>query len=92
MLAIHIPFRASSPRRTALIAAAVAALAAGAALLEPPERAPWAASAGPQGAMAATVPVGIVGESAVARDPSVPSAASVFERSKAQVEEPPVTF
>ncbi len=95
MQAIPTSFRASPARRTGLIAAAVmavAALAAAAALREPVERASWATSAGPQGGSAATVPVGIVGESAVAGDPSVPSAASVFERSGAKVEEPPVTF
>jgi hypothetical protein len=73
-------------------ALAVATIAVGAALLEPSARAPEASSAGPHGAVPTVVPVGIAGESAVARDPSVPSASSVFERSRAEIEEPPVAF
>ena len=81
--------------KTGLIVAAVlvsAALAAGALLLDPSQGAAWTSSAGPQGGIAATVPVGIVGESAVAGDPSVPSAASVFKDKNVLQEEPGVTF
>jgi len=93
MQATQSGFRASPARRTGLIAAAalaVAALAAGAALLER-SAGGRAAPAAPQAA-AAVLPVGLVGHPTFAGDPSVPSAASVFERSSASPEEPIVTF
>ena len=95
MQATHTFFLASPSRRPGWIvaaAAAVAAIAVGAALNDPPARSPSASSAGSHGAIAATVPVGIAGETAVSGDPSVPSASSVFERSKAETEEQPVGF
>ena len=88
-------FRAASERRFGLIVAAILAvgvLAAGAALLAPSGHAIGAPSAGPQGAAAAVVPVGIVGDSAVAGDPSVPSAASVFKAHTPPSEEPVAGF
>ena len=78
-------------RRTGLIAVAVlalATLAAAAALLDPGEEARVATPA----AAAAMVPVGIVGDSAVSGDPSVPSAASVFKDRNSLPEEPVVGF
>ena len=90
MHAIPSSFRAAPARQAGLIVAAVlaaAALAAGAVLLEP-QRASGSSSVGPQDAIAATVPAGIVGDSAVAGDPSVPSAASVFKDKSALPEEP----
>jgi hypothetical protein len=85
--------RVAAERRTGLIVAAIlaaAALAAAAVLLEPPMTA--AASTGSQAATAAVLPVGSVGESAVAGDPSVPSAASVFEGQSRSPEEPIPAF
>ena len=82
-------------RQTGLIAVAIlaaAALAAGAVLLEPPARAGSTSPAGPQGSVSALVPVGIVGDSAVAGDPSVPRASTVFRDSSGAVEELPATF
>ena len=84
----------ASGRHTRLIVAAVlgaAVLAAAAAVLMPPPRGSWAA-ADPQGAAAAIVPVGIVGESSVAGDPSVPSAESVFKGRTADSEAQADTF
>jgi len=93
MQATSSSFRASPPRRPGLILAAivlaVSALASVAALLDPP-RGPG--SAGPEGAIGATVPVGIIGDSAVSGDPSVPSAASVFKDRNSLPEEPVVGF
>ena len=73
--------RAVAARSTGLIVAALvvtAALAAAAALLVSPQRPSWAAAPGSQEAPPAVVSVGIAGESTVAGDPSLPSAASVF--------------
>jgi len=92
MQATSSSFRALPRRRTGLILAAivlaVTALASVAALLDPPKNPSWAKSAGSGSAIGATVPVGIVGDSAVAGDPSVPSAASVFKDKSALPEEP----
>ena len=81
MHAIPSSFRAAPARQAGLIVAAIlaaAALAAGAMLLAP-QRPSGTSSAGAAGAIAATVPLGIAGDSAVSGDPSVPSAASVFK-------------
>jgi len=94
MHAIASSFRAAPMRQAGLIVAAIlaaAALAAGAVLLEP-QRASGTSSAGPQDAIAATVPLGIVGDSAVSGDPSVPSAASVFKDKSVPSEEPVDSF
>ena len=91
MLAIPSSSRAASARQAAPIVAAVlaaATLAAGAMLLAPPPRPSWTSSSGAQ----AVVPVGIVGDSAVSGDPSVPSAASVFKDKSALEEEPVASF
>jgi hypothetical protein len=80
-------------RRTGLIALlTVATLAAAAALLEPGEGSRVATPAAAEAAVGAMVPVGIVGESTPSRDPSVPSAASVFRDRNVQADEPPVSF
>jgi len=76
-------------RRTGLIVVAVlvvAALAAGAALLEPTEPRAQAASDPPVVAAPSAAPVEPLG------DPSVPSAAAVFGDRRAPPEEPAVTF
>ena len=88
-------FAATPARRTGLIAAAVLAaiaLAAAATLLDPGQGAAAAAPAAVLPTSAVMVPVGIVGESAVSGDPSVPSAASVFKDWNRSPEEPSVTF
>ncbi|MEP7301743.1 MAG: hypothetical protein ABI699_09460 [Caldimonas sp.] len=93
MHASHTFPRLAVSRQTGLIAVAIlvaAALAAGAVLVEPPARAGSAAD--PKDAVRAMAPVGIVGESAVAGDPSVPHASEVFGNSSAAAEEPPATF
>ena len=94
MLAIPSSFRAASARQAGPIVAAVlagAALAAGAMLLAP-QHPSLTSSAGAQAATAAMVPVGIVGDSAVSGDPSVPSAASVFKDKRAAEDEPVASF
>jgi hypothetical protein len=87
------PSRLGASRQAGLIAVAIlaaVALAAAAVRFESPARA--GSAAGPQGAVAAILPVGIVGESAVAGDPSVPRASAVFHASSAVAEELPATF
>lgn len=87
-------FRAAPARRTGLIFAAIlvaAALAAGAALLQPPRGASGTSSSAPESANIATMPVGGV-DSATPRDPSVPSAASVFQGKVVSPEEPVDAF
>ncbi len=76
-------------RRTGLIVVAVlavAALAAGAALLEPGEAPAQARSDPPVVAAPSAAPIVPLG------DPSVPSAAAVFGDRRAAPEEPAVTF
>jgi hypothetical protein len=86
-------FAATSARRTGLIVAAMlAAIALGAVLLDPGPDSRAAVPAAVLPTSAGMVPVGIVGESAVPGDPSVPSATSVFRNRGAVPEEPPVTF
>jgi len=90
MQATSSSFRGSPQRRTGLILAAVltvAVLAAGAALLQPPSGATGASSSGSEGASISTPPVGGV-DFAAPRDPSVPSAASVFQGKVISPEEP----
>jgi len=89
MQATSFSHRGPPPRRTGLIAAAIlvaATLAAGAALLQSPGGA-TGTSSGPEGASIATMPVGGV-DVATPRDPSVPSAASVFQGKVISPEEP----
>ena len=74
-------FRATPARRTGLIVAAIlvaAALAAGAALLQPPRGATGTHRRARRARASRSMPVGGV-DSASPRDPSVPSAASVFQ-------------
>jgi hypothetical protein len=88
-------FGAMPRRRAGLIATAVlavAALAAGAALLDPGHEASASAPAAAEAADSARVPMGIVGDPAVSGDPSVPSAASVFKDRIVSPEEAPVSF
>lgn len=86
-------FAATPARRTGLIAVLmVATLAAAAVLLEPGPGSRAASPARAEAAMGAMVPMGMVGDSAVSRDPSVPSASSVFGDRNAVGDEPPVTF
>ena len=90
MQATSFSHRGPPPRRTGLIAAAIlvaAALAAGAALLQSPRGATGTSSPGPESASIATMPVGGV-DAATPRDPSVPSAASVFQGKVISPEEP----
>jgi hypothetical protein len=61
-------------------------------MLLAPQHPSWTSSAGAQAATAAMVPVGIVGDSAVSGDPSVPSAASVFKDKSASEDEPVASF
>ena len=88
----HRPVAARTTGLIVAALAAVAALTAAAALLSSPQRHALASSAGPRGAADAIVPVGIAGESAVAGDPSVPSAASVFLGRPVSPEEQTDTF
>lgn len=76
--------RRLGPIVVAVVAAAV--LSAAAAMLAPPHHAS-VASPGPRGGTAAIVPTGIVGDSAVAGDPSVPRASAVFKGDAAAPEE-----
>jgi len=95
MQATSLSTLAATPaRRTGLIlAVALVAIAlAAVALLDPGQDARGAAAAAVLPTSAAMVPAGIVGESAVSGDPSVPSAASVFRNRSAAPEEPSVTF
>lgn len=88
MQATQTSFR---PSRNSLIATALlvaAALAAGAALLDRPAT---TSSAVATGTIEATAPVPPVGDLHATRDPSVPSAKSVFDDSHGAIEEPPVT-
>ena len=84
-------FAATPARRTGLIVAAMlAAIALAAVLLDRGQDSGAAVAAAVLPTSAAMVPVGSVGESS--RDPSVPSAASVFRDHSASPEEPSVTF
>ena len=95
MHATFLSKSAASARNIGLVAAAVigaAALASAAAMLGPPQRAASPSSAGPERGAAAIAPVGVAGESIIAGDPSVPSAASVFAGSSAAPNAQPDTF